>query len=494
MMICRHVAALHILRHTRVRARRHTKHAHRHGDPPPYYDPTFETYAQEEEGLARQAARRDAEAEQWPAANAADLPRFIQAIEADEVRSAEEEEGRRQQRRVESLEWVGELKRAGEKPWNVWGDEIVKRETEWAQSLKPMSWSYALHAAAGTGDIEGIRRVVYQQPERLCEQDHFGYTALHTAVESSQVDAAECLIGYMEKMQRKGLNVTNNDKRTALHLAVVHDEVRMSERLLGAKAAVDTYDGWGETPLLYAAAHRRTDLALMLLQVERMCMSLVLVLYGQRLAPVLGEQCMPLEFGWSLITMRRPPAGNCPAPHRLCVYVCVGVWVGGCICKAGGKAGSEAKGTRSMGETPLHWACKRRDLALARALLEAGAKREALDDSGLRPSDWARADDAALMDVLGLTPEMEEQKAAREARERAHQAMLDESGPPVVREDDELDVYRRHLRQLEESMQAQAPSATGAGTGGGDKERVRGAAKAVGDRNDAAARCTLMIL
>lgn len=164
------------------------------------------------------------------------------------------------------------------------------------------------------------------------------------------------------------------------------------------------------------------------------------------------------------------------------------------MCKAGAKASSEAKGTRSMGETPLHWACKRRDLTLARALLEAGAKREALDDSGLRPSDWARADDAALMDVMGLTPEIEEQKAAREARERAHQAMLDESGPPLAREDDELDVYRRQLRQLEESMQAQAPSATGAGTGGGDKEKGRGAAKAVhggpgiGDRNDAAAR------
>ena len=38
----------------------------------------------------------------------------------------------------------------------------------------------------------------------------------------------------------------------------------MSERLLGVKAAVDTYEGLGETPLLHAAAHRRTDLALML--------------------------------------------------------------------------------------------------------------------------------------------------------------------------------------------------------------------------------------
>ena len=403
-------------------------------------------------------------------------------IEADEVRSAAEEEARRQQRRVESLEWAGELKQAGEKPWNVWDDQVVKRETEWAQSLKPMSWSYALHAAASTGDMEGIRRVVYQQPERLCEQDHFGYTALHTAVESSQVDAAECLIGYMARMQRKGLNLTNNDKRTALHLAIVHDEVRMSEQLLGAKAAVDTYDGWGETPLLYAAAHRRTDLALMLLQVVRRCMALVLVLCGS-------------AYGSSLRGTVYASSVRLALDHHAFVCMCVCVRVGGgCMCKAGAKASSEAKGTRSMGETPLHWACKRRDLTLARALLEAGAKREALDDSGLRPSDWARADDAALMDVMGLTPEIEEQKAAREARERAHQAMLDESGPPVAREDDELDVYRRQLRQLEESMQAQGPSANGAGTGGGDKEKGSGAAKAVhggpgvGDRNDAAAR------
>ena len=250
-------------------------------------------------------------------------------IEADEVRSAAEEEARRQQRRVESLEWAGELKQAGEKPWNVWDDQVVKRETEWAQSLKPMSWSYALHAAASTGDIQGIRRVVYQQPERLCEQDHFGYTALHTAVESSQVDAAECLIGYMARMQRKGLNLTNNDKRTALHLAIVHDEVRMSEQLLGAKAAVDTYDGWGETPLLYAAAHRRTDLALMLLQVVRRCMALVLVLCGSAYGSSLRGTVYASSVRLALDHHASPPCRQATVQLLIdcvCMCVCVRGW------------------------------------------------------------------------------------------------------------------------------------------------------------------------
>ena len=80
-----------------------------------------------------------------------------------------------------------------------------------------------------------------------------------------------------------------------------------------------------------------------------------------------------------------------------------------------------AKGKRSMKETALHWACKRGDKELARALRGAGATNKAVDDSGLRPSDWARADDEELMDILGLMPEIEARRRQKEEEERAFQ-------------------------------------------------------------------------
>jgi len=80
-----------------------------------------------------------------------------------------------------------------------------------------------------------------------------------------------------------------------------------------------------------------------------------------------------------------------------------------------------------MKETALHWACKRGDKVLARALREAGATNKAVDDSGLRPSDWARADDEEMMDILGLMPEIEARRRQKEEEERAFQAMLHET-------------------------------------------------------------------
>ena len=63
-------------------------------------------------------------------------------------------------------------------------------------------------------------------------------------------------------------------------------------------------------------------------------------------------------------------------------------------------AGAEVDGRALGGHTALHSAAEHGDEAFARLLLERGADRDALDDSGRRPADFARA--AGFTELAGL--------------------------------------------------------------------------------------------
>jgi len=140
-------------------------------------------------------------------------------------------------------EWIASLVAAQDKPWNVWSATKLKYETDWAPQLAPLSWDLLLHKAAAAGDVAGIHHYLYQHPDRLGEKDNFGYTALHTAIEATEADAAVVLIEYTLQHPEAAmlLDARSNERRTALHLTVVHDEVRVCQKLLEAKANGTVY-------------------------------------------------------------------------------------------------------------------------------------------------------------------------------------------------------------------------------------------------------------
>ena len=120
------------------------------------------------------------------------------------------------------------------------------------------------------------------------------------------------------------------------------------------------------------------------------------------------------------------------------------------------KAASKAKA--GMGETALHWACKREDRRLAAALKAAGASSKALDDNGCPPSAWGRASDFEMMQILGLAPELERRRQEQEEEERRFQAVLADAAAPDEEEEvvDEYAVYLARMRAIEEEIEQSA--------------------------------------
>ncbi|MGI9548878.1 MAG: ankyrin repeat domain-containing protein, partial [Bdellovibrionales bacterium] len=90
-------------------------------------------------------------------------------------------------------------------------------------------------------------------------------STLITAIENKRPEVAKLLVSY-----GADVNVKNNayNKKTALMLAILYEEVELTDTLLIAGADVNTRDDYKRTALMYAG------------EVENLYMMTILLLYG----------------------------------------------------------------------------------------------------------------------------------------------------------------------------------------------------------------------
>lgn len=112
----------------------------------------------------------------------------------------------------------------------------------------------ALHLAAARGGNNSVdvARVLVKAGSDIYESDIEGWTPAHIAAMWANID----MLQYLWSCDHEVLNRPSHNGRTALHFAF--DEPRSIEWLLDHKARVDAADNAGETTLMIAAGHGMT--------------------------------------------------------------------------------------------------------------------------------------------------------------------------------------------------------------------------------------------
>lgn len=119
---------------------------------------------------------------------------------------------------------------------------------------------------SGSHECDESISCLLEQGARVDIQDNYGNTPLHYAADRGYVEGTELLV---EKNQ--GINITNKDKNTALHLALYNKDVRISECILDEKREgidVSSSNRKGWTPLLLAALLNSTSVTRSILKRE----------------------------------------------------------------------------------------------------------------------------------------------------------------------------------------------------------------------------------
>lgn len=206
-------------------------------------------------------------------------------------------------------------------------------------------------AAAAGGDVPRLESLLRQDPELATARDAMGRTALHLATRNLQADAAQALLDA-------GMDVNALDKRgeSPLHALLARpaqgkeaEDARAAllKLLLQRGAAVDGRDGFGKTPLHYAAMRGHGRAASVLLEAGA----------DVNAADQLG----------------RTPLHDAAAYDQIKVM--------GLLIDA--KAVVDAR--NAAGETPLHAAMHRDRSKAATYLVEHGANVNAVDAHGQTP-------------------------------------------------------------------------------------------------------------
>ena len=110
--------------------------------------------------------------------------------------------------------------------------------------------------AAWSGDRKTLETLV-RRDEDITMQDNHGWTALHLAVWTMQVDSVKFLLGIVDK--RLWVSAGNIEGVSSLHLATCNNDLEVLELLLNAGADVEAKNADGETPLHQAAKNGHAD-------------------------------------------------------------------------------------------------------------------------------------------------------------------------------------------------------------------------------------------
>ena len=126
-------------------------------------------------------------------------------------------------------------------------------EGKWqAGEKKVLGWEESMHAAAVTGDLPMLQRLLMVAVEKgidINELDQHGQTPLYLAVSAGQLHMAKIFLINHANPYMKGTNGS-----APIHGAARHGQLECVETLLERKADVNVRGVHGRTPLILAAA------------------------------------------------------------------------------------------------------------------------------------------------------------------------------------------------------------------------------------------------
>jgi ankyrin repeat protein len=109
-----------------------------------------------------------------------------------------------------------------------------------------------LHFAAWKGDLHTLK-MLFRQGEDVFRTDGYGWTTLHLAVWNTHTDVTRFLLGLTTANQKAWISMQNEDGDSALHFAVLNDDVETITELLKMHADTNSQNDEELTPLLCAA-------------------------------------------------------------------------------------------------------------------------------------------------------------------------------------------------------------------------------------------------
>jgi ankyrin repeat protein len=110
-----------------------------------------------------------------------------------------------------------------------------------------------LHAAAYSGNLEVVQRLIEYHPTYINARDEGGFTPLLIASEGSNSKDGSVLRLLLE--HGADINVQNQDGKTPLHEALTYGALEVVRLLLKHGADVEAKDNYGKTALQVAAEY-----------------------------------------------------------------------------------------------------------------------------------------------------------------------------------------------------------------------------------------------
>ncbi len=122
-------------------------------------------------------------------------------------------------------------------------------------SIPSLLPAHEIHAAADSGDLEAVKRMVEQDASLLESRNAAGSTPLHIACEKGNLEMTRYLLGAGAD-PRAG----DNENSMPIHTAAIGGNVDVVKLLLDRGIDVDVRDDNGTTPLIFASYRSRNDM------------------------------------------------------------------------------------------------------------------------------------------------------------------------------------------------------------------------------------------
>ena len=116
-----------------------------------------------------------------------------------------------------------------------------------------------IFTAAEQGNLETVKNLVQEDPQRATASDERGYTPLHKAAYNNRLSTAEYLLS-----QGADINAVSRNGSTPLHGAASYGHLEIVRLLLEKGASADVVNAGGFTPLLGASAAGHGEIVRML--------------------------------------------------------------------------------------------------------------------------------------------------------------------------------------------------------------------------------------
>jgi len=130
------------------------------------------------------------------------------------------------------------------------GCSCCQRPVPLAQSLDEIAFERSIQKAAAMGNRQRVKEIIQRSPQQAYSQDSSGYTALHYAAKSGDIEMCSWLLA----LQAFPVNATTKGGvSTALHRAAAAGHMEIVRLLLSYGADATKEDAEGNTAAVKAS-------------------------------------------------------------------------------------------------------------------------------------------------------------------------------------------------------------------------------------------------